>query len=149
MTTHWIKDVADFHRMTDTPISHVPSIPSNDRAELRWSLVDEEINRELKPALDSEDIVEIADAIADSIYVLVGMALEYGIPLQAVWDEVQRSNMAKQEPGTGKVKRRADGKILKPDGWTPPNIKQALGLIRHVFVDETDAYLIREGSIGL
>jgi predicted HAD superfamily Cof-like phosphohydrolase len=64
--------------------------------------------------------------MADSIYVIVGAAIEYGIPLSAVWDAVQKSNLAKRDPSTGKVRRREDGKILKPDGWKPPDIRAAL-----------------------
>jgi predicted HAD superfamily Cof-like phosphohydrolase len=74
-------------------------------------------------------MVEVADGIIDSIYVLVGMGLELGLPLEALWNEVQRSNMAKaieQPDGTFKVMRRADGKVLKPEGWTPPDIAGVL-----------------------
>jgi predicted HAD superfamily Cof-like phosphohydrolase len=76
--------------------------------------------------MKENNIVEIADAIADSIYVLIGTALEYGIPLDAVWGEVQISNMAKVDLDTGKVRRREDGKVLKSEGWTKPDIRKAL-----------------------
>lgn len=55
------------------------------------------------------------------IYVLVGAALAFGIPLDRVWSEVQRANMAKLGGA-----RRADGKILKPEGWQPPRIHEAI-----------------------
>lgn len=74
------------------------------------------------------DMEEIADGLADLIYVAVGAALEFGIPLDRVWAEVQRSNMAKVDAETGRVRKRADGKVLKPDGWTPPDIKSALAV---------------------
>jgi len=70
----------------------------------------------------------LSDGLADLIYVCVGCALEYGIPLDRVGDEVQRSNMAKVDPLTGAVRRRLDGKILKPEGWTPPDIAGVMGL---------------------
>ena len=80
--------------------------------------------------LRKEHMVEIADGIVDAIYVLAGCGVTMGIPLGEVWHEVQRSNMAKVDPETGKVRRRDDGKILKPEGWTPPDVKKALGFDR-------------------
>lgn len=80
-------------------------------------------------AMEDRDMVEVADGIIDSIYVLVGMGLELGLPLQALWEEVQRSNMAKaieQPDGSFKVLKRADGKVIKPEGWTPPDIAGVL-----------------------
>lgn len=123
------RDVAEFHLATDTPVVHKPALPSQDRGELRIRLIDEEVNKELLPLLHSRssDLVAVADALADSIYVLIGTALEYGIPLHHVWTIVQRTNMAKVDPTTGKVIKRTDGKILKPEGWTPPEAQiQAL-----------------------
>lgn len=75
--------------------------------------------------LTREGMVTVADALADIIVVCVGMALELGIPLDRVWAEVQRSNLAKRA-ADGSVRRRPDGKVLKPDGWTPPDIERAL-----------------------
>ena len=71
--------------------------------------------------LNNENLEEVADGLADIIYVCIGMALSFGIPLEAVWDEVHRSNMEKVG---GAV--RADGKILKPKNWKPPAIKNLL-----------------------
>jgi predicted HAD superfamily Cof-like phosphohydrolase len=70
--------------------------------------------------------VEVADALADMVYIIVGTALEFGIPLDRVWDEVQRSNMAKVDPVSGRVEKRADGKVKKPQGWEGPRISEAL-----------------------
>jgi predicted HAD superfamily Cof-like phosphohydrolase len=77
--------------------------------------------------LDGEsfnDIIEVADALADIIYIACGTAVSYGIPLDDVFAEVHRSNMAKLVDG--KVIRREDGKIQKPDGWTAPDVKGVL-----------------------
>jgi predicted HAD superfamily Cof-like phosphohydrolase len=104
----------------------MPQVPSQDRQKLRYDLIVEEVVKELLPALVQEDLVQIADALADSIYVLVGTALEYGIPLDRVWAVVQRANMAKVDPTTGKVRKREDGKVLKPEGWTAPDIDAIL-----------------------
>jgi len=124
-----IKDVAAFHLACDIPILAAPTVPSPSRVDLRVDLIEEEVNRELIPAMRKGDLVEIADAMADSVYVIIGAALEYGIPLDHVWAAVQDANMAKVDPVTGKVWRREDGKVLKPPGWTPPDIRGALGLI--------------------
>ena len=121
-----LTDVASFHKATETPCLVVPTI-SPERVELRISLIEEEA-RETIAAMRAGDIVETADGLVDLIYVCVGAALEFGIPLDRVWAEVQRSNMAKIDPVTGKVRKRADGKVLKPEGWTPPDIATAMCL---------------------
>lgn len=126
MTT-LLDDVRAFHEMAGIPVRDTPAMPTLDRCTLRDRLLREEFN-EFVQANKQGDIVEIADALADIIYICVGTALEYGIPLDKVWDEVHRSNMAKANPATGKVNRRADGKILKPEGWTPPDVRGVLGL---------------------
>lgn len=118
--------VRRFHKATDTPVRIVPRIPSTARRDLRINLINSETNKELIPALVAGDMVEIADGIADAIYVAVGTALEYGIPLSVIWSLVCATNDAKIDPTTGMVVRRADGKILKPPGWSPPDIERAL-----------------------
>jgi predicted HAD superfamily Cof-like phosphohydrolase len=122
-----LDDVRAFHLATDTPVRDVPGVPTFERRVLRHNLLQEEWG-EFIEANERNDVVGVADALADMIYVAVGTALEYGIPLDKVWAEVQRTNMAKVDPATGKVSRREDGKILKPEGWTPPDVKGALGL---------------------
>ena len=95
-----------------------------EQSDLYLNLIIEEFN-ELLDAYDARDTVEIADACADLKWVLEGMEHTLQIPQQQVWDEVARSNLAKiSDDGT--VLRRADGKILKPHGWTPPDIKSIL-----------------------
>ena len=89
-----------------------------EQAEMYWALIEEEME-ELRNA---EAAVDEFDAVLDLIVVLIGFGISCGYPMQAGWDEVMRSNFAKVDPATGKVRRRADGKILKPDGWTPPKL---------------------------
>lgn len=101
------------------------SIHDNERRRLRRSLLEEEYAEYVK-AERSNSIVDIADALADMVYVIAGASLEYGIDLDAVMLEVHRSNMAKVDEETGKVIRREDGKILKPDGWKPPDVRGVL-----------------------
>jgi predicted HAD superfamily Cof-like phosphohydrolase len=121
---HVAFDVQRFHEVTDTPVRGVPEFPHHDRLRLRHDLVAEEVD-ECLTALESKDMVEVADGIIDSIYVLIGMGLELGLPMTELWAEVQRSNMAKaveQPDGSFKVIKRGDNKVLKPDGWSPPDI---------------------------
>jgi predicted HAD superfamily Cof-like phosphohydrolase len=92
--------------------------------ELRWRLLDEEL-AELREAYERDDLAEIADAIADIVYILVGTAHLKGIPFDRVLAEVHRSNMTKLGPD-GKARRRADGKILKPPTFEPPRIREIL-----------------------
>lgn len=116
----WFTDVLDFHKKLDSHIGTTPSIPPPQVQELRQALEQEELS-ELWQAHSKEDLVEIADAIVDSIYVLIGRAISYGIDLRPIWDEVHKSNMAKAGGG-----KREDGKRLKPPGWQPPKIAELL-----------------------
>ena len=122
--------VRAFHEATnldvaDEPIDmkqlhpHGPS-SSSPLWRLRMELVREEFE-EFVHAMNGEDLVAIADAICDLHYVLSGTSVSFGIPEDACFAEVQRSNMSKVE-SNGEVNRRADGKILKPDTWSPPDL---------------------------
>lgn len=95
-----------------------------DLVRMRFSLIDEEFN-ELVDALGNLDIVEVADALADLVYVIYGAALTIGIDLDACIDEVHRSNMSKLD-ADGKPIFREDGKILKSDLYEPPNLESVL-----------------------
>jgi predicted HAD superfamily Cof-like phosphohydrolase len=72
------------------------------------------------------DLVEMFDGAIDCAVVNLGFGLSLGLPMQAGWAEVHRSNVAKVDPTTGLVTRRDDGKVLKPEGWTPPDLKKVL-----------------------
>ena len=91
-----LSSVAAFHEVFDLPILDTPTIPDSKRCELRISLLQEELN-ELKEAVESNDIVGIADALSDLQYVLSGAVLEFGLGsrFKHLFDEVQRSNMSK------------------------------------------------------
>ena len=122
--TNWYNDVKTFHLAFGQRIGEIPAVPESiDERELRMSLLEEEFN-EYVDAEEDADIIEIADALADIIYIALGTAVSYGIPLDKVFEEVHRSNMAKLVDG--KVLRRADGKVQKPEGWTPPDIAGVL-----------------------
>lgn len=92
-----------------------------DQSKMYRALIEEE-TRELKVAEVQADAVEEFDAVLDMIVVLIGYGHSRGWPMDAGWAEVMRSNMAKIDPATGKVTKREDGKILKPEGWTPPDL---------------------------
>lgn len=112
--------------------------------ELRLRLIDEEF-RELRDALDANDIVAVADALADLTYVVIGSGLQWGIPLDRVFAEVHRSNMTKQGGG-----KRADGKILKGPAYEPPDVAAALYgcssldafFDAELYPDEADAFRV-------
>ncbi len=89
--------------------------------QLYLSLIQEEME-ELAEAARNNDRVEVLDALLDIIVVCIGAGHSAGLPLEAGWKEVIRSNMSKVDPATGKVIRRADGKIMKPENFSPPDL---------------------------
>jgi predicted HAD superfamily Cof-like phosphohydrolase len=118
--------VEEFHRAYGLEAAEVPTSVSERLAALRQALIDEEID-ELRAAVAGDDVVSIADALADIVYVAYGTARVYGIDLDAVLDEVHASNMTKLGPD-GRPIRRADGKVLKGPDFRPPDIAGVLGL---------------------
>jgi predicted HAD superfamily Cof-like phosphohydrolase len=123
MKHNFYTDVKEFHRAFGQRIGEEPELPSKEERELRKKLLAEEYT-EYVVAEYKDDLIEIADALADIIYIACGTAVSYGIPLDKLFAEVHRSNMAKLVDG--KVIRRSDGKVQKPEGWTPPNVKRVL-----------------------
>ncbi len=115
-------DVADFMKAGEHAVKNDIGI-FDQQALLYFSLVQEEFE-ELSEAVKNCDMVETADACADLIWVIEGLCHSLGIPLQDVWNEVARSNMSKIVDG--KLIKREDGKVLKPDTYTPPNIFNVL-----------------------
>lgn len=118
-------DVAAFHATfglpgNDSPTADVPA----DLAALRVRLLAEEVE-EFAVATDERDLVGIADALADIVYVAYGAAVTYGIDLDAVLAEVHRSNMTKLD-ADGRVLLREDGKVMKSDRYTPPDVASVL-----------------------
>jgi len=97
------------------------------QSELYMELITEEF-KELVDAYLVKDMVEIADACADLKWVIEGLEHTLNIPQQEVWDEVARSNLQKISPD-GKVLKREDGKVQKPEGWTPPDIESIMAKV--------------------
>ena len=94
--------------------------------ELRFNLMKEE-NEEYLEAVQNNDIVEIADALGDMLYILCGTILEHGLQhkIEAVFDEIQRSNMSKLGED-GKPIYREDGKVMKGHNYFKPNFEEIL-----------------------
>ena len=95
-----------------------------DQSSLYYNLIVEEFC-ELRDAFENKDLIEIADACADLKWVIEGLEHSLNLPQQEVWDEVSRSNLSKIS-SSGKVLKREDGKVLKPDTYSPPDIKTIL-----------------------
>jgi predicted HAD superfamily Cof-like phosphohydrolase len=84
-------------------------------------LIDEE-HQELLEATLAEDPVEQLDALIDILVVTIGAIHSMGADAEGAWKEVMKTNFAKIDSGTGKVRKREDGKVLKPVGWVPPEL---------------------------
>jgi predicted HAD superfamily Cof-like phosphohydrolase len=117
--------VADFHRAGEQEIRTEPSFPDLNTRSLRFDLIEEELN-ELEFADSKDDIVEVADALTDLLYVVYGAGHAYGIDLDKCFAEVHRSNMTKFP--NGKAIRNEAGKVMKPASYEKPNLKKVLGL---------------------
>ena len=104
---------------TPPPFNANPSAQSN----LYFELIKEEYRELMDANLDKND-TEICDACFDLIWVIVGYMRSRGWDCERIWDEGAKSNLSKIDPVTGLVRRREDGKILKPEGWQPPNFQK-------------------------
>lgn len=93
-----------------------------DQYNMYLGLIEEEM-KELQVAIDSADQVEQLDALIDILVVTMGAIHSAGYDAEGAWKEVMRTNFAKIDHDTGKVRKREDGKVLKPLGWTAPNLK--------------------------
>ena len=92
------------------------------QSDLYLTLIREEFDELFKAYID-RDMVEIADACADLKWVIEGLEHTLQLPQQQIWDEVSRSNLSKIS-SNGKVLKREDGKVMKPDTYSPPDLKQ-------------------------
>ena len=90
--------------------------------ELRIKLIREEL-REFEKAADDKNLVKIADALGDILYVIYGTGVSYGIDLEPIFREIHESNISKGEPS---VLRSSTGKILKAENYRPPNLQPIL-----------------------
>jgi predicted HAD superfamily Cof-like phosphohydrolase len=119
--------VGAFHAAFGLPVRAQPTVDiPPEEAHLRQALLDEEVD-ELRAAVAAGDVVAIADALADIVYIACGTAHAYGVDLDAVVAEVHRSNMTKLG-SDGRPVYRDDGKVLKGPSYEPPRLAAVLGL---------------------
>jgi len=96
-----------------------------EQFNLYTNLIEEEF-KELKLAIDNVDRIETLDALVDILVVTIGALHSMGADVEGAWKEVMATNFAKIDKETGKVRKREDGKVLKPVGWMPPELGQYL-----------------------
>ena len=122
----YIQMVGDFHTVFDQRDGNKPRLISSNEGKLRYSLLAEE-NNEYLEAVESNDLVGIADALGDQLYIIYGTILKHGLQnkIEEVFREIHRSNMSKLG-ADGKPIYREDGKILKGPSYFRPNIKSII-----------------------
>lgn len=96
---------------------------NHDQFDLYLNLIQEEVT-ELADSLDQEDPIETLDALIDILVVTIGAIYSMGANAEGAWKEVMKTNFAKIDRETGKVRKRDDGKVLKPVDWIPPNLAE-------------------------
>lgn len=122
-----IKAVQEFHQAFGLGIQQQPTANLDEnKLQLRFNLMAEE-NEEYLEAAKNNDIVEVADALGDMLYILCGTILEHGMQhkIEEVFNEIQRSNMSKLG-ADGKPIYREDGKVMKGPNYFRPNISEVL-----------------------
>ncbi len=110
--------VHEFHERFGLRTNRRPSLPGASVHRLRTLLIEEEL-AEFRNAGEAEDLVAVADALADLLYVVYGAATEYGIDLEPVFDEIHRANMTKDPRGGCRV----DGKVMKGANYRAPDVR--------------------------
>ena len=111
------RDQEKFMRACDQSVEEF----NEDQFNLYVKLIEEEAN-ELADAITAHDKVETVDALIDILVVTIGALHSMGADAEGAWKEVMRTNFAKIDKETGKVRKREDGKVLKPLGWAPPEL---------------------------
>jgi len=122
-----LRMLEEFHRIFGAHMETAPTATlTPETVALRVSLIQEELN-EYREAAEAGDLIEIADALSDLMYVVLGTYVAHGLQdvAEALFAEVHRSNMSKLD-AAGAVIYRADGKVLKSDRWTPPDLAPIL-----------------------
>ena len=119
--TNPFRDQEKFMRACDQSVDKF----NKDQFNLYVTLIEEEAN-ELVEAIAAHDRVETLDALVDILVVTIGAIHSMGADAEGAWKEVMKTNFAKINKETGKVRKREDGKVLKPTGWTAPELAQFL-----------------------
>jgi len=115
--TNPFRDQEKFMRACDQTVEGF----NQEQFKLYVNLIDEEF-KELKEAINNNDITETLDALEDILVVTIGAIHSAGMDGEGAWKEVMKTNFAKIDSETGKVRKRDDGKVLKPIGWMPPEL---------------------------
>jgi len=116
------KEVKKFMETFGQMVKTKPSFPNDKTMQLRFDLIQEELN-ELKDAMDTKNLKEVADALTDILYVTYGAGYAYGINLDECFKEVQRANMSKLGKD-GKPIYNEKGKVMKGPNYTKPDLKK-------------------------
>ena len=116
--TNVFRDQEKFMRACDQTVG----IHNEDQYKLYLNLITEEVE-EHATAFATRDTVEELDALIDILVVTIGAIHSMGADAEGAWKEVMQTNFNKIDKETGKVRKREDGKVLKPIGWTPPDLK--------------------------
>jgi predicted HAD superfamily Cof-like phosphohydrolase len=115
--TNPFRDQEKFMKACDQTVGEF----NEDQFKMYLGLIEEEA-KELSVALNNADKLETLDALTDMIVVIIGTMHSAGFDAEGAWKEVMQTNFAKIDKDTGKVRKREDGKVLKPVGWVPPNL---------------------------
>ena len=115
--TNPFRDQEKFMRACDQAVDSADT----DQFNMYLGLIEEEAE-ELNQAIINKDRVEILDALVDMLVVTIGAIHSAGFDAEGAWKEVMQTNFAKIDKETGKVRKREDGKVLKPTGWVAPNL---------------------------
>lgn len=136
-----IKKVEDFHKSFKSPIGDKPQLLTEERSQLRAKLILEETQEYLE-ACEKNDLVGIADALGDQLYILCGTIVEHGLQdyMVSVFNEIHKSNMSKLGPD-GQPIFREDGKILKGASYKAPKIKNVLKRVGKRITKKSDESL--------
>ena len=119
--------VTTFHKAFGLGVNNTPTTEIDESTmDLRFSLMDEE-NKEYLDAMKNKDLIEVADALGDMLYILCGTIITHGMQdvIDEVFEEIQRSNMSKLG-SDGKPIYREDGKVLKGPNYFKPDIAKIL-----------------------
>ncbi len=122
-----VKKVEEFHDSFNIPNNYQPTVNLSEKdIQLRYDLMREE-NEEYLEAAKNGDLVEVADALGDQLYILLGTILKHGLQhkIEEIFNEIQRSNMSKLG-ADGKPIYREDGKVLKGPDYFKPDIESIL-----------------------
>lgn len=120
-----VNDILQFKIACNDVIPLGPTIPNGLRKNLAKKFIRQE-HDELMIAIDEDDFIEIIDGCFDLIYVTIGLAIDYGVPMAEGWKVGNDSNLAKIDGRHGPIIRDAEGKIKKPPGWTVPDFAQVI-----------------------